>query len=173
MKPALPTAADLDLLPVHCRAAIPESYLDEMGHMNVMWYTHLFARASGALFEKLGLHAAYFQARQAGTFALETHVRYLVELRVGQAVHVRSRVVGRSSRTIHYLHFLIRDDGPVLSAIGEHVAAHIDMRVRRTAPFPQSIADAIDQLAQEHAKLTWEAPACGVMSSERRDRTRT
>ena len=166
MKPRrpLPTAADLAAPPVHLQAGIPESYLDEMGHMNVMWYTHLFSRSSGVLFEKLGLDAAHFAANQAGTFALETHVRYLAELRVGKQVTVRSRMLARSERVIHYMHFLIRDDGLVLSAIGEHIAAHIDMTCRRTAPFPAAIAATIDRVIAEHAALPWPAPTCGVMS---------
>ena len=41
---------DLNPLPVTYRAFIPEAYLDEMGHMNVMWYTHLFSQAMGGIF---------------------------------------------------------------------------------------------------------------------------
>src|SRR5688572_29777803 len=111
MTTPLPTAAKLASLPIHLRADIPARYLDEMGHMNVMWYTPLFSNASGVLFAKLGLNTSYFAAHQAGTFALETHVRYLAELRVGKQVTVRSRVLARSARLIHYIHFLIRDDG--------------------------------------------------------------
>jgi len=37
---------DLSSLPVLHRADIPETYLDEMGHMNVMWYTHLFSEGA-------------------------------------------------------------------------------------------------------------------------------
>ena len=79
---------ELNVLPITHRAAIPESYLDEMGHMNVMWYTHLFSLASGGLFELVGLNRAYFEANQAGCFALATHVRYLAEVRVGQPVRI-------------------------------------------------------------------------------------
>lgn len=163
--PRLPTAAELAALPVHLQAVVPESYLDEMGHMNVMWYTYLLSNASRALFEKLGLHPAYFAAQRTGTFALETHIRYLAELRVGKAVTIRTRVLDRSARLIHYMHFMIRDDGEVLSAVGEHIAAHIDMTIRRTKPFPADIASAIDALVREHAGLTWPAPVCGVMKA--------
>ena len=38
---------DLTALPITHRAVIPDDYLDEMGHMNVMWYTHLFSLARG------------------------------------------------------------------------------------------------------------------------------
>ena len=87
-------ASELAGLPVAHRAVIPASYLDEMGHMNVMWYTHLFSMATGTLFEQLGLTRAYFDANNAGSFALEAHVRYLSEVRVGQSVVIYYRLLG-------------------------------------------------------------------------------
>src|SRR5260370_24348324 len=97
----------LQALPVTQRAIIPESYLDEMGHMNVMWYTHLFSEATGGLFDRIGLTQDYFETNQAGTFALEAHVRYLKEVRVGERVTIRIRLVGRSAKRFHFLHFMV------------------------------------------------------------------
>ncbi|MBA4062596.1 MAG: hypothetical protein C0501_02595 [Isosphaera sp.] len=154
---------DLDALPVLHRAVVPEAYLDEMGHMNVMWYTHLFSQGTGGLWERFGLTRAYFEANQAGTFALEGHVRFLSEVRVGQAVTIRCRVLGRTAKRVHFLSFMVKEDGPVLAATSEFVAAHVDMRVRRTSTFPPHVADAIDRLLAEHAGLGWAAPVCGVM----------
>jgi acyl-CoA thioester hydrolase len=153
---------DLTALPVTYEAVIPESYLDEMGHMNVMWYTHLFSCGTEGLFERVGLTRAYFEENQAGTFALEQHTRYLVEVRVGQRVLVRTRLLGRSAKLFHFLHFLVHADGRI-AATGESVGAHIDMRTRRTSPFPAAVAMAIDQLLAEHEHLGWTAPVCGVM----------
>ena len=36
-------------LPITLQTVIPEDYIDVMGHMNVMWYTHLFGKATGGL----------------------------------------------------------------------------------------------------------------------------
>jgi acyl-CoA thioester hydrolase len=153
----------LNDLPVTHAAVIPEDYLDMMGHMNVMWYTHLFSLAVGGLYERLGLTREYFEAKQAGSFLLEAHVRHLSEVRAGQSVTIRTRVLGRSAKRLHFMNFMVKD-GPVLAATSESVAAHIDMRVRRSSPFLPTIADAIDQLLKEHAGLGWSAPVCGVMN---------
>jgi acyl-CoA thioesterase FadM len=155
--------AALDALPLTHRAVVPEAYLDEMGHMNVMWYTHLFSAATGGLWGLVGLTRAYFEANRAGTFALECHVRYLSEVRAGQAVALRTRVLGRTAKRVHFMSFMVKEDGPVLAATSEFVAAHVDLRVRRTSPFPAHIADAVDRLAAEHAAFGWPAPVCGVM----------
>ena len=39
---------DLHALPVTFRAVIPESYLDDMGHMNLMCYAGKFDKADGS-----------------------------------------------------------------------------------------------------------------------------
>jgi acyl-CoA thioester hydrolase len=154
---------NLSSLPVTHWAVIPEAYLDEMDHMNVMWYTHLFSTATGGLFELVGLTRDYFEANRAGTFALEGHVRFLSEVRVGQAVALRSRLLGRSAKRVHLMSFMVKEDGPVLAATSEFVATHTDMRTRRSSPFPPHIASAIDKMVAEHAALGWAAPVCGVM----------
>jgi carnitine 3-dehydrogenase len=140
-------------LPIMHRATIPESYLDDMDHMNVMWYTFLFGQATGGLFELIGLTDAYFLANQAGSFALEQRFRYLSEVRVGQSITIRSRVLGHTSKLLHALHIMTKDDGDVLAATGEFIGAHVDMRIRRTSFFPAHILESLDRLEAEHGKV--------------------
>ncbi len=157
------SALDLSALPITFQAAIPDSYRDEMGHMNVMWYTHLFSNAFELYAEAFGFTPAYMQANQMGSFALETHVRYLNEVRIGQHVTIRSRVLGRSEKRMHFMHFMTIDETEALAATQEHVGAHIDMRIRRMAPWSPEIAARLDRLIAEHDKIPWPAPVCGVM----------
>jgi acyl-CoA thioester hydrolase len=154
---------ELEPLPFTFAAEIPESYLDEMGHMNVMWYTHLFSGATEGLFKLVGLNAAYMEANQAGTFALQQHTRFLREVRVGQRVTLRTRMLGRTSKRFHFIHFMVNEDMRVLAATGESVGAHVDLRVRRMSPMPAAIAAAFDRLIEEHSALPWTAPVCGAM----------
>ncbi len=154
---------DLETLPITHAAEIPTEYLDEMGHMNVMWYMHLFGRSTIELFRRVGLHREYFKANQTGTFALEQHVRFLAEVRVGQHVTLRTRVLGRSTKRFHFMHFQFNDDRERLAATGEFVGAHIDLKERRMAPFPADIAANFDRLLEEHTRLPWEPPVCGAM----------
>lgn len=150
-------------LPITAQAEIPTSYLDEMGHMNVMWYTHLFSRGVWGLFDRIGFTHDYMQANAAGSFALELHVRYLAEVKAGQHVTVRTRCLGRTPKRIHYMHFLTIDERDALSATGEIVSAHVDMNIRRQSPFPDSIAAKFDELLVKHQALAWAAPVCGTM----------
>ena len=155
---------DLTSLPITHRAVIPDAYLDEMGHMNVMWYTHLFSEAAWGLFQMVGLTLEYFEAHRAGTFALAQHFRYLKEVRVGQHVTLRGRVLGRTAKRWHTIHFMTIDELDVLAATAESVSTHVDMRVRRSSPMPPAVTDAIDRLLAEHSRLGWDAPVCGAMT---------
>lgn len=154
---------DLSSLPVTYRQQIPADYRDDMGHMNVMWYTHLFSCTFELYADQFGFNEQYFREHHAGSFALETHVRYLAEVRVGQHVTIRSRVLGRSAKRMHFMHFMTVDESGALSCIQEGIGAHIDMRTRRMAPLPDDIARRFDALVQEQNKLPWDPPVCGVM----------
>ena len=154
---------DLTGLPITLQAEIPENYRDEMGHMNVMWYTHLFSCAFDLYARGFGFTEAYMLANQAGSFALETHVRYLSEVRIGKHVTIRSRALGRSEKRMHFMHFMTIDESGALAAIQEHVGAHIDMRIRRMSPWPADVAAQLDKLIAEQNALGWAAPVCGVM----------
>ena len=155
---------DLTPLPVTHRALIPDAYLDEMGHMNVMWYTHLFSRGAWGLFQMVGLNRDYFAANQAGSFALEQHFRYLKEIRVGESITIQSRVLGRTAKRWHLMHFMTLDVNGALAATSECVHAHSDMCTRRTSSMPSPICEAIDRLLAEHSRLPWDAPRCQALS---------
>jgi acyl-CoA thioester hydrolase len=157
------TAADLEGLPITYRQEIPEHYRDEMGHMNVMWYTHLFSQSFDLFADAWGFNEAYCRANLAGSFALETHVRYLNEVHIGKHVTVRSRALGRSAKRFHFMHFMTIDESGLIAAYQEHVAGHIDMRIRRMAPFPPELAERFDKLVEAQNQLGWDAPVCGIM----------
>jgi len=150
-------------LPLTAEAVVRPEWLDEMGHMNVMWYTHLFSQGVHGFFALFGFTPEYMQANVAGTFALELHVRYLSELHVGERVAIYSRALGRTAKRLHYMQFLVNAERGVLSATGELVSAHVDLRVRRQSQLPEPIAAGFDELLAAHQALPWQAPVCGTM----------
>jgi acyl-CoA thioesterase FadM len=162
-----PLASETDwvALPITLQSIIPQAYADEMGHMNAMWYTHLFYQAAWELFGRLGLGSDSFQARQTGIFAAEAHYRYMAEVLAGQPVTVRTRLLGRSAKLLHFLHLLVLDDGPVLAATAEYLAGLIDLKTRRACPFEPHRVAAIDRLLAEHARLPGSAAVCGIMQA--------
>lgn len=153
--------SDWNVLPVTGQAVVLDVWIDAMGHMNVMWYTHLFSLGVWNFFQMIGLTREYFVENQRGSFALEQHFRYLAEIRVGEKVTLRTRALGRSDKKLHFMGFLIKEEQGILAATGEGVTAHIDMTCRRTTPFPARITDAYDALLNQHLKLDWPPPVNG------------
>ena len=156
---------DLLPLPVTCEAVVLEEYRDEMDHMNVMWYTHLFAESTRQMFIDLGLTRQYFESNAAGSFMLECHTRYIAEVRVGDRLNIRTRILNRTAKRLHAMHFMTRTDDSRLAATLEIICTHVDMATRRTSPFLDVVAKSIDAVLEKHSELNWPAPLCGVMEA--------
>jgi len=151
-------------LPATHRATIPQSYLDQMRHMNVMWYSHLFSQAMNGVFEMIGLDFSKMDETHSGTFALEGHIRYLAEVHVGHDVTIHSRLIGRSEKRFYVMHFMVNETRDNIASTFENLGTHVDMRTRRTAPLPAEVAEKFDSVLAQHTRLAWEAPVCGIMN---------
>jgi acyl-CoA thioester hydrolase len=156
---------ELERLPLTHRQTIPESYLDAMGHMNISWYMALYNDATWRFGAMLGMDAAYFRRERTGAFALQQFVRYLAEVRVGQSVAIYTRLLGRSAKRLHVMHFMVNESQGTLASTLEMLGGHMDLTVRRMAPFPPDIAGRLDALVAHHAELDWEAPVYGVIQA--------
>ncbi|RMG93338.1 MAG: thioesterase [Chloroflexi bacterium] len=158
-----PDFTTVQTLPCFHRECIPESYLDLMGHMNIRYYIALFDAAAWKLFARFGMDMDYYRSQKGGAFALEQHVRYLAEVHAGETVAVHTRLLGRTTKRIHFIHFMLNETTEKLAATLEVIGSHADIVQRRTSPFPPAIAARIDEMLVQHQSLGWEAPVCGVM----------
>ena len=161
----MPVFPDVDLtkLPKTHEAEVPEEYIDVMGHMNVAWYTYFFSEGMLGLFGHLGLEVDKLGERQAGSFALENHVRYFREVRLGHQIEVFSRLIARNEKRFHIINFMWNKSQKKISATSEIVSTSIDLRERRPTPIPDDVGVAMDVMIAANSQLDWEAPVCGVM----------
>ena len=153
----------LSKLPVYYRKTIPTEYLDVMGHMNVRWYMTLFDEAAWRFFISFGMDRSYYKDTHNGAFALKHFIRYLAEVHTGETVAVRIRVLGRSAKRVHFMHFLINETTGIVATTMEALASHADLGARRTSPFPDKVAAVLDSLIAEQNEWGWDAPLCGVI----------
>lgn len=165
MKPPVIPLDKIIVLPEVYRFTVPDDYRDAMGHMNMRWYLAIFDEAGIPLFDTFGLTLEYYARHQTGGFDLEHHIHYLNEVRIGDTLSLRARLIGRSNKRLHYLLFMVNETRGLLSSIFECVNSYADLSVRRTAPYPPEIAANIDAMLAEHRALDWDAPTCGVMGA--------
>ena len=154
---------DFGQLPLTLEAKVEEKHLDFLGHMNVMWYTYFFDVATWNFYNSIGFGEEYHSKSGNGSFALESHVRYLAELRLGEKFVIYIRALKRNTKLLHFIQFMVRAQDNDLTATQEMLSIHIDMKTRRSSPMPDFVAQIWDTLISEHNQLPWDAPLSGAI----------
>ena len=129
----------------HLDGVVLPEWIDANGHMNLAYYVVLFDQATDLLYDELGVGQAYRNATGNSTFTAETHTLYQREVRVGERVRVVPYLLGADARRLHYFHEMFHADDGHRVATQELMALHIDLSVRRVAPFPADVLVRIQQ----------------------------
>jgi acyl-CoA thioester hydrolase len=156
MSVQLPTLDELKILPgpYPCQVRqIEPHWIDHNGHLNMAYYNVVLDDAVGDLFRIMGLSRNYLKERNCSTMTAECHVRYLREVHLGDPLQVFIRLLGVDEKRIHFFEELRHATDGWLSATSENMSLHIDMSVRRVAPFPPDIAERLRAVADAHARL--------------------
>jgi acyl-CoA thioester hydrolase len=126
-------------------------WIDSNGHMNLAYYVVVFDLATDKLYAALEIGDAYREATGNSCFTAETHTLYEREVHLGDKLRVHTWLLGADAKRVHYFHELFHVESGERSAVQELMALHIDMRVRRVAPFPAekriALADAVVRYA--------------------------
>jgi acyl-CoA thioester hydrolase len=80
-------------------------------------------------------------------------VRYLREIHLGDPVRISILLLGADEKRLHTFEELRHATEGWLSATSENMTIHIDMKARKTAPFPPDIRARIEAVANTHAAL--------------------
>jgi acyl-CoA thioester hydrolase len=131
---------------------VEPTWIDYNGHLNMAYYNVLFDRAVDEVYELLGCGLDYVKEKHRSCFTAEVHVRYLRELNAGDPVRVTFQLLDFDAKRLHYFEQLFHADG-WLSATSENLAIHVDMAARKSAAFPDDIADCLQQMKAAHARL--------------------
>ena len=67
---------------------VQDQWLDAYGHVNEAYYLVPFSNASWALQEKFGIGADYFKRTGGALYTVESHVRYLKDVRAPAVMEV-------------------------------------------------------------------------------------
>lgn len=130
---------------------VRKEWIDSNGHMNLAYYVVVFDLATDKLYAALGIGDAYREATGNSCFTAETHTLYEREVRVGDRLRVHTWLLGADAKRLHYFHELFHADSGERSAVQELMALHIDMRVRRVAPFPDAQRAVLEQAVARYA----------------------
>lgn len=159
-----PSYEQVAALPAYCQQAIPVAFEDFNGHLNVRHYLGIASEGLDESLVEIGIPQNWPTVSGQGVFSAEHHLTYLSELRTGDKISVRVRVVGRSRRALHVVVYLLDDSHHRVSYVMEEIFLHMDMESRRTADWPVEVADQIDERLAAHAALPWAPTLSGSMA---------
>jgi acyl-CoA thioester hydrolase len=126
-------------------------WIDSNGHMNLAYYVVVFDIATDALYDALDIGNAYRERTNYSCFTAETHTVYERELHLGEKLRVRSWLLGADSKRVHYFHEMFHAESGERACVQELLALHIDMRIRRVAPYEADKQAALQALVREYA----------------------
>jgi acyl-CoA thioester hydrolase len=117
--------------------SVRPEWIDSNGHMNLAYYVVVFDLGTDLLYDALGIGNAYREATGNSCFTAETHTLYEQEVKAGEPLRVATTLLGADAKRLHYFHEMFHGVEGHRVAAQELLALHIDMRVRRVAPFPK------------------------------------
>jgi len=137
------------------RGTVYPWHCDQMGHMNVMWYTGKFDEASWSILAHLGLTRSYMEKTRHGMAALQQNITYKRELRAGDTISIRSGVLDIQEKVIRIFHEMRNDDTTEISAFSTITGVYMDAVARKARTIPAEIARRIQSVTLDESKLYW------------------
>ena len=147
---ALGTAQAGAPLRLHQGRVMPE-WIDYNGHMTEFRYGQVFSDATDEVIKAGGMDEAYL-ARGFSFYTVETHIRYLGEMALGDEFSVTSQILSYDGKKLHLCHEMMNAAGELVST-GEHMLLHVDTTKGASAPAVSPVAETLAALAQAQAAL--------------------
>ena len=132
---------------------VEAEWVDYNGHMNVAYYHMAFDRSTDRFLESLGLGEDYLLRQSGSMFALEDHLTYQNELRLGDPIRVTLQLLDFDEKLAHYFLRMYHAEEHFLAATNEHLSIFIDMGDRCSAKLPDDVFQALSNLHEEHREL--------------------
>lgn len=125
---------------------VRSDWTDYNGHMSDAYYALVFSHALDAMMEHIGLDAAGRARQGSSLFTAETHIRYLREVRGGGQLRVVTQLLSHDAKRLRIAQSMFVPDSVEPVATAEQLLLHVDMNVRRVAPFPAAVLARVQAL---------------------------
>jgi acyl-CoA thioester hydrolase len=132
---------------------VKPEWLDENNHMNVAYYLMAFDSAFYGVYRSWGVDFGAIDSAGRSTFAAQSHLSYLAELRLGDSFWVETMLADFDRKRIRWFMSMKRASDSALAATCEWLVLFIDMRVRKVAPMPDSLFNALSAIKSAHDSL--------------------
>ena len=117
--------------------SLQESWLDLYGHLNEAYYLVPFSNTTWIMQDHFGIGSEYFDKTGCAIYTVETHLRYLNDVRAPATMDIESLVLDCDAKKIWFAHQM--RVGGELCATAEFMALHYNTREGRTMEMPESV----------------------------------
>lgn len=147
-------------LPTYRPVMQPE-WIDYNGHLRDAYYGLIFSYAIDELMDAIGIDEAYRQRTHNTLYSMEMHTYFLREIKRGDDILVKMRVIGADKKRIHLGTALHCARMPEAAATSDFMLLHVHQgETVKSEPFPPEVRAKIDALVQ----LSAQHPALGAAS---------
>ncbi len=130
----------MDLSNLH-EEPLQESWLDAYGHLNEAYYLVPFSNTTWKLQDMFGIGVAYFEETGCALYTLESHLRYVQEVRAPAVMQVHGIILDVVPKLMR-IGYSMTVDGTERATF-ECNMLHYDTRAGRPTAFPDPIFEAI------------------------------
>ena len=130
---------------------IPKEWADYNGHMTEARYLECFSEATTEMMSIVGADEKYI-ANIGSYFTVETHIRHLDEVQIGERVNAKTQIIYGENKKLHLFHWLNHEDGKLL-ATAEHMLIHVDLKTRGASMPNDLVLKRMGLIYEAHKKL--------------------
>lgn len=120
---------------------VQDAWLDAYGHLNEAYYLVAFSNATWPVQTHFGIGTDYFDETGCALYTVETHLRYLQEVRAPAHLEIESMVFGSDAKKLHLAH-VMKVNGTERATF-ECLLLHFDTREGRVTAMPEEAQAAL------------------------------
>lgn len=121
---------------------LQDEWLDAYGHLNEAYYLVPFTNATWIMQDHFGVGVPYFEETGCAIYTVETHLRYLNDVRKPAMIEVETMILGSDPKKIWFAHQMVVDGN--ICATGEFMVLHYNTRESRTEVMPEQTQEKLN-----------------------------
>lgn len=131
---------------------VRHDWVDYNGHMTESRYLQVFGDATDAFLRFIGMSEDYLASGRS-LYTVESHIRHLREVRMGELLRVETRLLGYDGKCVRIVHEMRCGPDDVVMATAEHMLLHVDTRKSAAAPMDRGLTANLSALWRQHGRL--------------------
>ncbi len=120
---------------------LKQAWLDHYGHLNEAYYLVPFSNATWIMQDHFGIGTDYFDATGCAIYTVETHLRYISEVRMPATMEIETLMLGSDAKRIWFAHRMLVKRTPCATA--EFMTLHYGTREQRSMPMSDTTQAAL------------------------------